>query len=170
VRIIEKGGLYDSTDGLITSRKNLTLVISTADCFPLIIYSPPEHVVSALHVGSRGLSAGIVEEGVNTLIDGFRIDPSKAIAFIGPGICKKCYTIEEKSAGNFPEAAIKYSSKAVHLDIEKAIIMKLKEMGFKRHFIYPAKICTSCHRDLFFSYRRDRGLTGRHWTMATLTF
>ncbi len=169
VRVVERGGLYKDTDGLITGKKGLTLVINTADCFPVVLYSPPEHVVAALHVGSKGLAEGIVEEGAEILTNDFRVDPSTALAFIGPGICKKCYTVDKATAKRFPDYAISQTGKDIHLDLEKLIKLKLKEIGFKKHFIYSAGTCTSCNRELFFSYRRDRGVTGRHWTMATLT-
>jgi copper oxidase (laccase) domain-containing protein len=34
--------------------------------------------------------------------------------------------------------------------------------------ILPARACTSCNADLFFSHRRDRGRTGRAWAVAAL--
>ena len=53
-------------------------------------------------------------------------------------------------------------------NIEKAIKIKLKSSGIRHHNIYSSQLCTSCNKELFFSYRRDSGKTGRHWTIATI--
>jgi len=168
VREISKPGIYSKTDGLVTREENLHLVVSTADCFPLVLYSPPERVLSNLHVGSKGLAEGIVENGLNILIKEFKVDTSNIVAIIGPGICKKCYRVDKNLIQKFPPKTVISINGRTHLDIEKAIKIKLKSFGIRSHNIYSSQICTSCNEELFFSYRRDSGKTGRHWTIATI--
>jgi len=168
VQKISKPGLYSRTDGLITREENLYLVVSTADCFPLVLYSPPERVLSILHVGSNGLAEGIVENCLNILVKDFRVDTSNIVAIIGPGICRKCYSVNKLNSRKFPPRSLFSINGKTHLDIEKAIKIKLRSFDIKSHNIYSSRLCTSCNEELFFSYRRDSGKTGRHWTVATI--
>ena len=169
VATIEKGGTYEGVDALVTTEKNLTLVINTADCYPVIVYSPSERALAAIHAGSKGSYRGIIDNSIATLMRRFQIDLSNTLAFIGPGICKKCYSVDSKLASRFEGRYISKKKGVMNLDIEQFIFDKLISLGIKRYNVYRPGLCTSCNPELFYSYRRDRGVTGRHWTMATIT-
>jgi purine-nucleoside/S-methyl-5'-thioadenosine phosphorylase / adenosine deaminase len=48
-----------------------------------------------------------------------------------------------------------------HLDLLAANHSQLMAGGVSREKIFPARVCTACHRDWLFSYRRDGPATGR---------
>jgi len=168
IAVADKGGLYKDIDGLITAREGLALAISTADCYPVIIYSPPEKALAALHVGRKGAAKGIIPKAIGILRADFSINLKHTIALIGPGICSKCYRINSSIARNFPRDVISERSGHYHLDLLKSIKRELAGEGLRKRNIYDSEVCTSCREDICFSYRRDNGVTGRHWTLARI--
>jgi YfiH family protein len=168
IAIAERGGIHRGTDGLITTTRRLALVISTADCYPVAIYSPPEKVLAALHVGRDGAALGIIRSALDTLERNYAIGTRDTIAAIGAGICKRCYTVCHETAARFPAKYIHRRNGSYHLDLLSHSVDQLIEGGLKRHNIYRADLCTSCNAELFFSHRRDGGATGRHWMVAMI--
>jgi hypothetical protein len=54
------------------------------------------------------------------------------------------------------------------LDLQKSILLQLDEAGIDRSAVDLVKECTCCHKEFFFSYRRDNGRTGRQMGFALL--
>jgi YfiH family protein len=168
IRIVHKGGTFGGVDGLVTSTKGLTLAVSTADCYPIIIYSPPEKALAAIHVGRKGARAGIIARAARSIFTDFNARPDHTIALIGPGICRKCYVVWKRTAGQFPKSCRSLRKGKWHLDLLAFCRQELVRCGVKAKHIYNAGICTSCSPDIFFSHKRDGDKTGRHWTLATI--
>jgi len=168
IRIVNKGGTYKETDGLITECEEISLTISTADCYPVVIYSPPENVLAAIHVGRKGAAKGIISKALDILINQFLINPEYTISLIGPGICRRCYRVNKEIAAQFDKRAVKERKGGLYLDLPLFIKNELKECGIRQRNIFSSGICTSCSPDFCFSYRRDGQRTGRHWTVATI--
>ncbi|MDD4858514.1 MAG: polyphenol oxidase family protein [Candidatus Krumholzibacteria bacterium] len=168
IAVVTRGGHYEGFDALATAKRGLSLAISTADCYSVVIYSPPEHALAALHVGRRGAELGIVGRTVGVMRKRYRIDPAYAVAVIGPGICGKCYSVSRDDALRFPKAFRRFERGAWHLDLAALIERELALQGLKKRNIFSSGLCTACNPELFFSHRRDRGITGRHWTLASM--
>lgn len=168
IEIVTRGGLYREVDGFVTARRGLTLVIGTADCYPVIMYAPSEMALAALHVGIGGASRGIIPRAAGILSAQFGADIPHTVGLIGPGICSRCYTVNEDRAAPFPERFKKRRDGRVHLDLPGFCAEQLASSGLDRKNIYRSDLCTSCDPARFYSYRRDRGRTGRQWTLATI--
>jgi len=54
------------------------------------------------------------------------------------------------------------SRKSYHLDLAAANRFELAELGVPERNIYGTDLCSACHKDLFFSHRRDGAKSGRH--------
>ncbi len=52
------------------------------------------------------------------------------------------------------------------LDLWRAVELALNEAGVTK--IERTDLCTFCHPELFFSHRRDRGVTGRQGVIAAV--
>jgi polyphenol oxidase len=169
IAVVGRGGEYDRTDGLITTERGLGLVISTADCFPLILHSPSEMVCAALHVGRAGAAAGIVERGLDLLLGRFRADPGNLVAVCGPGICGNCYEVGAAEAMRLPAWARRRRAGRWRIDLPAFIRRTVTGAGVRKANWFDAGLCTACSPDRCFSYRRDGGRTGRHWTVAMMT-
>lgn len=139
------------------------LSVLTADCVPIILYFPVGFV-AAIHAGWRGLFHDIIPKTLNRL-------PTGAIAAVGPAIGPCCYEVGEELASDFEEKfgkeVIDRSCDKPHLDLIQAAVQQLKAGGVNENEIDAARLCTYCHPDLFFSYRRD-GSSGRQMSFVTL--
>ena len=168
IAFVDRGGTIEGTDGFITGSRELALAINSADCFPLMIHSPSEMVLAAIHVGRSGAAGGIIGKAFDLLYDRYHIDPGNTLAICGPGICPKCYEIGREVAMGFPAYARKRRAKGWHLDLPRFIRTETERAGLKPANFFDSKLCTACESDLF-SYRRDGGRTGRNWTLAMMT-
>jgi YfiH family protein len=137
-------------DGLWTAEAGLPLLALGADWVPIAVArTDGEPRLALLHAGWRGLLAGIVETGVRALGGG------SLAAAVGPAIGPCCYEVG-------PEVSQRFESDLTTdraLDLRAAVDRRLAAAGVTavEHF----DLCTSCHPELFFSHRRDQGLTGR---------
>jgi YfiH family protein len=168
IAVVTRGGYYQGFDGFVTATSGLTLAISTADCYSVVIYSPPERSLAALHVGRRGAEQNIIGRAIGSMQSDFGIDATYAVAVVGPGICAKCYTVSREDARRFPKGVRRFAHGAWHLDLASFIAHELVSHGIRRRNIFASKLCNACDPARFFSHRRDGGITGRHWTLATI--
>jgi copper oxidase (laccase) domain-containing protein len=111
-----------------------------------------------LHVGWRGLLAGIADAGAEAL----RGRP--VAAAIGPGIGPCCYSVGEEVAAPFRR---QFGDDVVtdgRLDLAEATEWALRRAGVET--VERTRHCTACEAGLFFSHRRDHGRTGRQGVVA----
>ncbi len=164
----------DSCDALYLTHKRVIAAIFLADCLPVVIFDPVRNVGVISHAGWRGTAVGIGEYAVKHLVKtGSQIE--NLIAAAGPGIGPCCYPVEEKVAEifnnsfNYPEnVVIRNNEGGYSLNLEEANMARLRACGLKEDNIGSAGFCTACRHDEFFSYRKQRGLTGRHAALMVL--
>lgn len=135
-------------DGHATELRELALLVLVADCLPIALAAPGR--VAMLHCGWRGLVAGVVERALAT----FERSPSAAI---GPGIGQCCYEVGDEVLEAFRDLPGVASGRM--LDLRGVARQKLEAAGVRD--VEDVAMCTSCRGDLFFSHRRDGGVTGR---------
>jgi YfiH family protein len=149
-------------DGIVTRSRDGAPAVLVADCLPVIVAG--RQAVAALHAGWRGLAGGVLEEGVRALRGSGEDGPLEAA--IGPGIGPCCYEVGEEVRAAFAA----YGSEVWqgrHLDLWAAARKQLERAGVE--VVHCLGLCTSCHPELFFSHRRDRGVTGRQAGVAWLS-
>jgi YfiH family protein len=138
----------DRVDGHTTTLPALGLLVLVADCLPVALAGGGR--VAMLHCGWRGLAGGIVERALAT----FDAPPAAAI---GPGIGRCCYEVGEEVLRRFDD--LEGVAGGRMLDLRAVARAKLAAGGVES--IEDVDLCTSCRADLFFSHRRDGGVTGR---------
>ncbi len=157
--IVTPGTVYDHCDGLWSDEPGRAMLLITADCVPVAIARRNgAPAVAVLHVGWRGLLAGIVAEGVRALGEG------PVAAVLGPAIGPCCYEVGEEVAAPFREA---FGADVVcdgKLDLWTCVERALGAAGCTE--VAHVGACTSCNGDRFFSHRRDGGRTGRQGVIA----
>lgn len=144
-------------DGVLTDRKDLVLVIRTADCTPVLLWNPQKDIIGALHCGWRGILKGIIREAIKALQEAFDSSTDDLIVALGPHICKDCYQIGADLAQKFAE---KYGSEVINhknglnfLKLDECLKKEFQHYGIKN--LYSLNLCTCCNEHLFHSYRRS---------------
>jgi YfiH family protein len=146
-------------DGVWTDTPGEVVLQLAADCVPIALARTGDArpAVAVLHAGWRGLLAGVVAAGVDAL------GPGEVAAAIGPSIGPCCYEVGAEVAEPFGADVMRGGN----LDLWAAAERALRAAGVER--IERIDLCTACHPDLFFSHRRDRGVTGRQGVIARVT-
>jgi YfiH family protein len=150
-------------DAQVTATGGVGLVVLTADCLPIVVAG--EGAVAVLHAGWRGLAGGVIASGVRALA---QLGASKPVAAaIGPGAGACCYEVGPEVHEAFaalPDAA----HRGAKLDLKAVARHQLQAAGVAT--VHDISLCTiCCDRALFFSHRRDRGVTGRQAGIAWLS-
>lgn len=158
-------GACGEGDALTTAAPRLALAIATADCVPVAVYDPDGGSLAAVHAGWRGIAAGVVGAAAAAL------DAPRLVAWIGPAIGPCCYEVGEEVA----EAVANASDSAVvrrkpgprpFLDLQRAVALQLRAAGVAE--VRTVEICTRCHPEWLWSYRRDGQAAGRNYLFAWL--
>ncbi len=162
----EKPGRYHGYDSLITDKNNLFLCIFTADCYPVLIYDPRHNASGAIHAGWKGTAGQIVVKTLAAMTHRFQSIPAECLAYIGTGISASAYEVEREVAKEFPPDTSKRSpfspdEEKYLLDLGMVNYRQLLASGVPASNIERSPFCSSGDKDLFFSYRRDQGITGR---------
>ena len=87
-------------------------------------------------------------------------------AAIGPAIGPCCYEVGPEVSDVFTRNGHSDALAGRMLDLPHVVRCELEALGVED--IALAGICVSCHPELFFSHRRDGGLTGRQAGLAWL--
>ena len=138
VVVVDQPGTVAGVDALITRRRGLPLIIRCADCAPVFIVDRATSAIALIHSGKKGTLANVVGATVAAL------QPQAGVAFIGPciGLCH------------------------YELDLWAGIEAQLRAAGITE--IHNPRICTACHLDRYYSYRAERGQTGRMFALLAL--
>lgn len=154
-------------DAMITDVPGTALGVETADCVPVLLFDPMKPAVAAVHAGWRSTVKKIVQKTVHRMHEAFGSEPAQLIAAIGPAIGPECYEVDEAVMGPVREAFSFWSEVSTprgndrwSLDLVKANKLELMQIGLAEQNLHVLGLCTSCRRDLFYSFRAE-GKTGR---------
>ena len=160
------GQVRDGYDGAVTDHRGVVLMIRTADCAALGFYDPAHHAIGVAHVGWRGLAAGVSARAVAAMVRRWGTRPADLRVVIGPLIGPCCYDVGPELAARFP-AWIRTEGQRRTLDLHAAIHAQLAQLGVSPAHIADSGVCTACHVDRFYSYRREGAAAGRcHFVLA----
>ena len=158
-------------DGLMTDRKNVTLVTYHADCVPLYFLDPVKKAIALSHAGWRGTVQKMAEVTVREMIRKFHSKPEDILCAIGPSIGVCCFEVDTPVAEEFKEkldfggqfvfpGACKDKYQIDLWGINQEILLR---SGILPEHIEVTDLCTKCHPELFYSHRNMCNLRG---TMA----
>jgi YfiH family protein len=150
----------EPADGQATALPGVPVQVLVADCVPVAIAG--EGAVAMLHCGWRPLAAGIAAEGVRAVRELGAEGPLEAA--IGPGIGPCCYEVGDEVR----EAFARHGDAPLqgrNIDLKAIAAADLRAAGVEQ--VHDAGLCTFCSDpSLFFSHRRDHGVTGRQAGIA----
>ncbi len=163
IMIADKPGFYPDTDGLITALPDLYLIVSTADCYSVLIYDPAKKIIAAVHSGWRGTQKKIVTKAIEMMKQEFGCKAEDLSVFVGPGISFDNFEIGKEVAEMFEEKFICAKNGKYYADLKDHIIDQLKTHGVRKTEIFPN--CTFDEKNYLHSYRRDRDKSGRMYSV-----
>lgn len=143
-------------DALITDELGVCLCVLTADCLPIIIFSPFKRSIGIVHAGWRGTKAQIVKRTVKKICQRFKSDPEDLEIYIGPGIRSCCYSVGEEFAKIFPDNLVQRRGQ-LYFDLVKTNVRQLLKAGVDKRNIHDTFLCSVCSKNMFFSYRGGNG-------------
>jgi polyphenol oxidase len=150
-------------DGQATSLAGIAPAALGADCLPIAIAGGG--AVAVVHAGWRGLEGGVIAAGVRAVRDLVGDDRAPLSAAIGPGAGPCCYEVGPEVHARF--ADYERASRGDNLDLKAIAAAQLEAAGVAA--VHDLGMCTICTPTLFFSHRRDAGVTGRQAGLAWLT-
>lgn len=148
-------------DALVTSLRGVALGVLVADCVPVLLADAAAPCIAAVHVGRRGLIAGVLQRTVEAM-DQLGAVRERVQAAIGPAVCGGCYELPEDMAHDVHTAApaslaTSYSGTPA-ADLRAGAARLLSTVGVGAVELVGG--CTVEEPDRWYSYRRD-GTTGR---------
>ncbi|MBT1070620.1 peptidoglycan editing factor PgeF [Pelotalea chapellei] len=155
-------------DAIVTNQPNIMIGICVADCAPILLVDPEKKVIAAVHAGWQGTASKLVSKTVAAMQNIFGCTPGTIQAAIGPCISPCCYEVDAPVKQAFQQGDVAWDTCTEpngegkwRLDLAEANRRLLISAGIKASSIQVSEMCVSCQRELFFSYRRDDGVTGR---------
>ena len=138
------GREFSSCDGIITTQRGIVLGVYVADCCAVYIVDPKTPAIGLVHSGRKGTEIGVVTNAITQMVERFGSDPPELIVQLSPCIRPPHYEI----------------------DFAAEIVEQCRALGVKE--IHDSGICTACHVDLYYSYRVEKGKTGRMLALLAL--
>jgi copper oxidase (laccase) domain-containing protein len=133
-----------NVDGLMTADPQVVLGVYVADCGPVYLVDPVRRVIALLHSGRKGTESGITTAAILLMVQRFGSDPSSLILQLGPCIRPPLYEI----------------------DFASEILRQAREAGVRE--VHDCATCTGSNTDRYYSYRVEKGRTGRMLAVLAL--
>jgi copper oxidase (laccase) domain-containing protein len=136
-RSTEADKQFDGCDGIITNQREILLGIHVADCCAVYLVDPKTPAIGLVHSGRKGTQLGVVTNAITQMNASFGSQPRDLIVQLSPCIRPPHYEI----------------------DFAAQIIEQCRAFGVSE--IHDSGVCTACRVDLYYSYRAEKGRTGR---------
>jgi copper oxidase (laccase) domain-containing protein len=134
---VESDKHFAGCDGFITNQTGVALGVHVADCCAVYVVDPNTPAIGLVHSGRKGTELGVVTNAIAQMTEQFGSKPGDLIVQLSPCIRLPHYEI----------------------DFAPKIIEQCRDQGVRE--VHDSGICTACHVDLYYSYRAEKGRTGR---------
>lgn len=167
ILIAEEAGYFEDYDSIITNKPNLFLAVSTADCVPVLIFDKVNNAIAAIHAGWKGTMMCLVKKTLQTMYDLYGTIGNNCYAYVGPCIHQCSFEVENDVSDHFNSQYYVQdinNPKKYFLDIRQHNYDQLLAYDIPFSQIEVSEFNTYERTDLFYSHRKESGLTGRMWT------
>lgn len=152
-------------DALVSARGSQALMVTVADCAPILLACARSGVIAAVHAGWRGVIAGVVDAAIARM-QSLGADGAEIRVAIGPCIGVDSFEVGDEVVDAFMSSAL---SDAVRrrpgaratIDLSGAVWTQLRRAGIPGEHIDCSERCTVADNRDCFSYRRDGARSGR---------
>ncbi len=134
-----EASIIEGVDGLISSDSDVVLGIYVADCGAIYLVDQVTRAVGVLHSGKKGTEMGILAKALEMMKLEFGTNASDVLVALAPCIRPPAYEV----------------------DFASEIKRQAMEAGVREANFTDSGICTSQDLDTYYSYRSEKGATGR---------
>jgi len=135
---------FAACDGIITNQRGIALGIYVADCCAVYIVDPKTPAIGLVHSGRKGTELSVVTNAIRQMTERFGSNPANMIVQLSPCIRPPHYEV----------------------DFAAEIIRQCRALGVQH--IHDSGTCTACDLQRYYSYRAEKGKTGRMLTVLGL--
>ncbi len=132
-------GPIPDADGLVTNLPGVALGVHVADCGAVWIVDPEIRAIGLVHSGKNGTQLKIAARAIQILAERYDSSPERLIVALSPCIRPPAYEV------------------AFAAEIRAQIL----EAGVPESQFHDSGVCTSTDLTRFYSYRMEKGHTGR---------
>jgi hypothetical protein len=132
------------TDALVTNQTAISLGIYVADCCAVFLVDPVRRAIGLAHSGRKGTEFNIVRRTIDAMRDRFDTNPAELIVQLGPCIRPPHYEV----------------------DFAAEIVRQARAAGVLH--VHDCGVCTACDLTHYYSYRLEKGRTGRMLALLAL--
>lgn len=132
-------GVIAGVDGLISNLSGVVLGIYVADCCAIYLVDPVVGSFGVVHSGKKGSEQNIVGEAIRQMRVHHGAEPSRLKVVLSPCIRPPAYEV----------------------DFARQIRSSAMEAGVRAENVVDSGLCTASDLDRFYSYRVEKGRTGR---------
>jgi polyphenol oxidase len=128
---------FPGCDGIITNQRGIALGVYVADCCAVYIIDPKTPAIGLVHSGRKGTELGVVPNAITQMSNRFGSDPANMLVQLSPCIRPPHYEV----------------------DFAAEIVRQCRALGVKES--YDSGMCTARDLERYYSYRAEKGKTGR---------
>jgi copper oxidase (laccase) domain-containing protein len=144
VGVMDDHTVIPEVDALATDVPGLTLIIRVADCGPVFFVDPERRAIALAHSGRKGTEAAIVTATLEKMRRSLGSDPRDVVVLLGPCIRPPHYEV----------------------DFASTILDQARSAGVAA--VHDCGLNTGADLERFYSYRMEKGATGRHYAALRL--
>src|SRR5262249_42756732 len=139
------GREFPGCDGIITDQRGIVLGVYVADCCAVYLVDQKTSAIGLVHSGRKGTELGVVPNAITQMIGRFGSAPADLVVQLSPCIRPPHYEV----------------------DFAAEIVRQCRALGVKT--IHDAGVCTACNLGRYYSYRDEKGKTGRMLALIGLS-
>lgn len=162
IKIVNEPGYHGVCDALITDQHEIYLRVLTADCAPVLIWSDQKPVIAAVHSGWQGSALNILGKTIQKMVNKFKLAAASLNVVIGPALSADNFEVGSEFSEKFPaDYLIPQAGGRFKLDNNRFLKDSAIQAGVDRARVEIMNYCSYRDENMFFSHRRDFGVTGR---------
>ncbi len=161
---INDKSISPTSDAMMTQKSGICLVMTVADCVPIIYWDKNKKILAISHNGWRGTIAGLTTKVLDKMKNEYGSKPDDVLIGIGPSICQKHYEIGHDVWNKIPKRfkvfARPLKNRKWLFDLWSVNMQQAIEAGVPTKNIEVSKKCTFEDQD-YFSHRLEGERAGR---------
>ncbi|MGZ5552201.1 MAG: polyphenol oxidase family protein [Chthoniobacterales bacterium] len=135
---------FADCDGIVTNQRDVCLGVYVADCCAIYLVDPIRNCIGLVHSGKKGTELQIAARAVALMQETFGSQPNELIVQLSPCIRPPHYEV----------------------DFAAEIVRQCRAAGVRQ--VYDCGVCTACDLERYYSYRLEKGKTGRMLALLAL--